>query len=645
LASLLGLPGDSEYSSPETDGIFELLSTLRPQGHQFSLRNVIKIKNGFRFTLDSKEKLRLVSEWESDPVTGVLRRRDTVTNHSKKTVVLLKALPRFTLARGTYKAYNQASGWGAESQGGWRDLGKGTSFEWGSERGRLCQPAAPYLCLAPKAGGEGLALHIASLGNWIIRVRTTDAPSWSKGPHAVIEAGLSDRNLAVELKPGTSLRLPELILQQVPDSRPHLAAGVLHKHLMARDLSGQVRRPPLVYNTWFDRYDDLDPKRLLAQARAAKDLGAEVFTVDAGWFGKAGISWDQLVGHWREKPDAAFRGKMLDFAEQIRGMGLGFGLWMEPERVARQAPIVKEHPEWLIESAPGAEYRIDVENPKARAWIKSEVSRVVKTYGLAWIKVDSNFPPGPDPRGKELSGYFESWWRLLDEWREEHPHTFFEGCSSGAMRLDLSALAHHQAHFLSDNVNPYVMLRILQGTALRLPPSRLTLWAVLRGDKKGGIVFPKVHSLGEPVRAELSYILGICVMGILTLSGDLLELPESTRAKLRQFLSFWKARREWICSSACHLLTEPAPIEDQKGWAAFELDAPGDAKRMLVVFRLDDAASSKRFHPVSLDPRKRYRIATDEGKQLGQKSGSVLMRQGLSMELPKRFSAQVIELN
>jgi alpha-galactosidase len=647
LVTLLGLPGEAAYRSPETEGIFELASTLAPQGHLLTLLRAVKLKQGLRLTLACPEGLAVSSEWQHDPATGVLRRRDQVTNRSKKMITLLRALPRFTLAQGRYAAYAQSSGWGAESQGAWQDLAKGSALEWSSERGRLCQTAAPYLCVVPKAGGDGLAVHIATVGNWCIRLRSVEKYFFTEPPFAVLSAGLSDRNLALKLKPGESFALPELLLQRVPGGTPHRAASALHKYLLARDLAHQPRKPPVVFNSWFDRYDDIDPIRLRDQAAVAKSLGCEVFTVDAGWFGRAGIRWDRQVGCWTEKPDAAFRGRMLDFAHQVRSMGLGFGIWMEPERVSPSAPVAKEHPDWLIESAAGQpeqQYRLDLENPRARAWIKAEVSRVIRSYGAVWLKVDSNFAPGADARGRELAGYFAAWWKLLDEWRAEHPGTFIEGCSSGAMRLDLSALTHHDAHFLSDNVNPRLQLRYLQGTALRVPPSRLTLWTVLKGDGKGGVVGPKVHNLADPVPVDPDFIAALCLPGIFTLSGDALSLPKAARDRLRHWISFWKARREFITSAACHLLTPPQRLEDMSGWAALELEAPKDPRRLLLAYRMDEAAKAFTLRPVSLEPRRRYTLVSADGEMLGVKRGAELMGRGLRISLNKRFSARVIEL-
>ncbi len=649
LESLLGLKGEPGFSYPETQGIVHVTSSLAPQGHRFGLRKATKRGNLLRLELSAPEGLALRSDWEHDPATGVLRRRDTLTNRGRKSVTLSRALPRFTFARGLYAAYAQSSGWGSESQGSWRDLGRGVSMEWESERGRLCQTAAPYLCVKRKDAVAGLALQVVTRGNWIIRLRAADASFTPQGPHAVLEAGLCDRHLALPLKPGESLELPELILQPLPDGLPESGAEPLHRHLLARDLKDQPRRPPLLFNTWFDRYDDLDPQRLLAQARVAKSLGCEVFVVDAGWFGKAGLAYDKQVGHWEEKPDAAFRGRMLDFSRQIRAMGLGFGVWMEPERLARQAPLVKEHPDWVIETTPGMEYRLDMEHPKARAWIKAQIKRVVETYKVVWLKVDSNFGPGLDARGRELEGYFSSWWTLLDELKAEHPGTFFEACSSGSMRSELSALTHHSGIFLSDNVNPRLLLRYLQGTALRLPPSRHTLWTVLKGDGKGGVVGPKVHSLGDPLPLDPSFIAAACLAGTLTFSGDFLALPESAKAALRHWAAFWKARREFITSSSCHLLTPIQPLEDMQGWTALQLQAPKDPRRLVLAFRMDEAAASQLIRLQGLDPRGRYALSRSEvgkleGRDLGVKSGAELMKRGLLLKLPTRFSSQVLEL-
>ena len=110
-------------------------------------------------------------------------------------------------------------------------------------------------------------------------------------------------------------------------------------------------------------------------------------------------------------------------------------------------------------------------NPDAYAYQRSEISRLVETYRLAWMKVDFNFELELDASGHELHGYYRAWYGLMDEIRQKHPQTVFEGCSSGAMRLELATLGHFDAHFLSDTVHPVDVLRIWQGRCCGCRPA------------------------------------------------------------------------------------------------------------------------------------------------------------------------------
>ncbi len=242
----------------------------------------------------------------------------------------------------------------------------------------------------------------------------------------------------------------------------------LHLYLLEKYIPNQ-KIAPVVYNTWFDRFEDLNIDHLHAQLVAAKEIGCEVFTVDAGWYGVGKGNWHSLVGDWREKPNGAFFGQMASFADRVRSVGLGFGLWVEPERNHAEASIVKAHPDWFLPGLGGFFYS-DLSQPAAYNYILAELSRLIETYQLAWMKVDFNFELGDT--ADEFSMYFERWYQLLDELRQKYPNTFFEGCASGGMRLDLNTLTHFDGHFLSDAVNPVDVLRISQAASCACRPVR-----------------------------------------------------------------------------------------------------------------------------------------------------------------------------
>ncbi len=172
----------------------------------------------------------------------------------------------------------------------------------------------------------------------------------------------------------------------------------------------------MVYNTWFDQFEVLEVPRLRRQLQAAKRLGCEVFVVDAGWYGPEADDWWSQAGDWRERQSAAFGGHMQAFADEVRSAGLGFGLWMEPERFGPGVPIRQEHPEWFFPRE-ATFARIDLTRPDACEYLKREICRLVETYQLAWMKIDFNFELGRDGSGAELSGYYAAWYRLLDEIR------------------------------------------------------------------------------------------------------------------------------------------------------------------------------------------------------------------------------------
>lgn len=556
----------------------------------------------------------LATAWRFDAANAIWSRRDVLRNDASAPVTVRRCLARVALAPGRYALYAQDSRWGCENRGTWHDLPHGT-LALGSHLGRTCVPATPYLFVRPRGGGPGLAFHVVPNGNWIIRAAVRGG-SYDGLPVLVIEAGLADGELAYPLAPGAALELPEILIQSIPEGEPHAGAAALHRHVNAGLFARHKHTAPVVYNTWFDVYDRIEVPRLRRQLAVAREVGCEVFTMDAGWFGMGDGDWTTKVGDWRENTTHAFRGGMKAFADEVRGAGMAYGLWMEPERVAPESPLAREHPDWLLPGE-GKHLRPDLEQPRVYDHILSEMSRLVTEYGLAWMKIDSNQHLGHDPRGRELHGYYAAWHRLLDELRARHSGTFFEGCASGGLRLELGLMAHQDAHFPSDNVNAYDMLRLLQGAALRVPLGRVTTWTVLKHFPDRGLVTPKVHGWNDAPAVDIEFAVAVCLPGILTLSGDLDSLPPPLRARLKERVDWWKARREFIMGASVRLLTPPAPLGDNTGWAAFHLERDDDPRSLLIAFRLDDPWPARWFRAAGRD---------------------------ILVELPARHRAAVVEL-
>ncbi|MEK7476241.1 MAG: alpha-galactosidase [Candidatus Coatesbacteria bacterium] len=640
LERLFGFACAATPEEPEIRGLFALKTSAGDgDASEPLLRGLSEGQATMAATFEAGA-LMLETVWTLDTANLVLSRCDRITNSGVAPVTLNRCQARFPLAPGGLELYAQRGHWGRESQGGWVDLPAAELVLEGFQ-GRSAIPAPPYLFFRRPGGGPGVALHVLPRGNWTIRVARRGGYYDGK-PCMVIEAGLADGALALVLAPGATLELPELLLQGIPGGEPHLGAAPLHTHAWRRWFAKAKPSFPVQYNTWFDRYDNLDVDHLRAELAAAKEVGCEVFTVDAGWFGYAAGSWDGRVGDWRETADRSFKGKMRDFAGEVRAAGLRFGLWMEAERVVPTAPIAKSHPEWLAPAGHKA-FRVAIEEPAAYAYLKGEMSRVVETYDLAWMKIDSNFPLGLDECRGELTDYYTAWFRLLGELRAKFPGCVFEACASGGLRMDLELTRQHEGIFLSDNVTPNDMIRMIQGSALRVPPARMTLWTVIKSLPDRGLVAARIHGFDDPIPVDMDFATLVCMPGIFVLSGDLESLPLADRTALAARVAWYKRWREFIVAAATDLLTPPAPMEDHTGWAALQLRRADDSRSLVFAYRLDDRFAVRWIPLRNLDPRTRYALAGN-GVSPAEATGAELMDRGLRVELPARFRATVVEV-
>ena len=599
------------------------------------------------------EELIFESFWEQCEETGIWSRKDRLVNAATQVVSILRCLARFTFTPGEYEAYSQASRWCNENQGLWQRLSHG-SMVLACEGGRTSQGATPYVCLREIGTSRAVAFHILPLGNWKIRLT---CHTWMNSlPFVVVELGLSDENLHLTLQPGESFDLPEILMQPLPAGRPELATGNLHGYLLNRCFAKAKDTVPVVYNTWFDDFEHLDVPRLHRQLAAAKEIGCEVFVVDAGWYGAGSGSWHEQTGDWREKPDAAFKGNLAGFADEVRAAGLGFGLWMEPERICPAVPVLREHPEWFLRG-PWENFYPNLQYPQAYAHVLSEMSRLIETYALVWMKIDFNFEIGPDPASRELAGYYEAWYRLIEELRSKYPQVFFEGCSSGGMRLEASSHSHFDGDFLSDTTEPIDILRIFQGAMLRLPPGRIIKWIALRSVGKSiasygvpielaptALVAPGGATWDGAVSTDVDFAARVCTFGVPGLSGDIASLPAEARGRLGHHVRFFKTWRTFIAKSFCHLLTPPRAKTDRSGWAAMQLQHACRKENLLFVYRLEDFSGRKTFRPVCLFPDVEYVVDNidSSGANPSISTGAELMSVGIEVELSKPRSAAVI---
>lgn len=585
-------------------------------------------------------QLRIVSRWSVHAETGVLCRRDTVCNTGSEPVRITSVAACFAFTPGRYTALFQDSQWGNENVLCRRELAAET-LELTCRGGRTNEGCAPYLFLREEESALAVAFHLVPQGDWRIRIR----PSTTVGqlvPQRVVELGPAAEGFCYELAPGESWQLPEILIQSIPDGRPESGAPRLHRYLAETGMGNRRRDLPFVYNTWADATETLDLARLRQQLAAAREAGCDLFVVDAGWYGMGGEGWFERVGDWRERAPAAFGGRMAEFADEVRAAGLGFGLWMEPERFGAKVPIVAEHPEWFLPT-PTGHFFADLRQAAAREWIRGRIEEVIARYRPVWLKFDTNTEFGNDGTG--LAAYFQHWDALMAELRAAHPGIVFEGCASGGLRSELGTVRRFDCNHLSDSQNSMDVLRIYAAGLLRLPPGNASTWIVLKPGPEGNGAEALAHgpiAWGREMLADPDFVAAVALLGVTGFGGNLAELPEGVRARVKAAILFYKQYRNVIRGSVGHLLTPLPEGRQVPAWTAIQFLHEASGESLLFVFRLD-AVGLRRLRLRGLDPETRYvmRELTGIDQTEHKLAGRELMQDGFDVRIQRPLAAQI----
>jgi alpha-galactosidase len=165
--------------------------------------------------------------------------------------------------------------------------------------------------------------------------------------------------------------------------------------------------------------------------------------IDAGWYPCKG-SWPN-TGTW--EPDATrFPKGLRQVSDYARSKGMKFVLWFEPERVAPDSWLTKNHPQWIFGGANGG--LLNMGYPEARQWATEQFSRLIKEQGVDLYREDFNIDPlgywrgadAPDRQGITENLYIQGKLAYWDELRRRFPDILIDSCASGGRRNDLETL-------------------------------------------------------------------------------------------------------------------------------------------------------------------------------------------------------------
>lgn len=310
-------------------------------------------------------------------------------------------------------------------------------------------------------------------------------------------------------------------------------AVALQRHLRDRIVKfpDPDRPRPVHYNCWEAVYFDHDPEELNEIASRAANLGAERFVLDDGWFG-ARDDDTRALGDWavdaRKYPDG-----LTPLIDHVRGLGMTFGLWFEPEMVNRDSDLFRAHPDWVLgpdDQVMGRQQLVlDMSLPQVRDYLFDRMAGILSRNDIDYIKWDHNRVL-PVPSAAQTRGTLA----LLTRLRSAFPGVEIESCASGGGRIDFGILEHTQRVWLSDSNDALERLRIQHEAALFLPMA-----------VTGSHIGPRrCHTSGRS--HDIKFRAWVAAQRHMGFEMDPRELTDEEAEVLQNVTAWWKENRDWL---------------------------------------------------------------------------------------------------
>ncbi len=402
-----------------------------------------------------------------------------------------------------------------------------------------------------------------------------------------------------------------------------------------------IRRPnkdneslAIIFNDYMNcLWADPTTEKELPLIDAAAEAGCEYFCIDAGWY-SAGFWWDN-VGEWQESRER-FPGGLKEVTDYIRTKGLIPGVWLELEVMGINCPKAAKVPDdWFFmrhgkKVYDRSRYQLDFRNPEVRAHADEVIDRLIKDYGVGYIKMDYNIEPGigtelhADSFGDGLLGHERAYLAWLDAIFQKYPDLIIENCSSGGLRIDYAMLARHSIQSTSDQDDYKRYATIAANSPSGLTPEQSAIWSypMTAGDKEE-VVFNMVNAMLLRIHQ----------------SGHLVNLTEERKVLVKEALDYYKTIRGDIRTSLPFWPLGLSAFSDT--WVSLGLQT--EKKLYIAVWRRNSETDTCVLPlPGLSSPVAEVKCAYPSYKEceyLYNKENN-----SLSVRLPKTFTARLFEI-
>ncbi len=502
-----------------------------------------------------------------------------------------------------------------------RDLEPGERIEIGSE-GRSSESFVPLLFVT-----DGRDEFFGGL-------------MWSGAWHAALQRS-GDRMQATLFFPGVVTTVTAARPLEIPHAFFGLTtraaadeSGALHQFIISGIRQGRPFTPLVTYNTWFPYGTQVNEDQMVAEMDRAAYLGAELVVLDAGWYVGAGdnndYDFESGLGTWAEDM-FRFPSGIASLSDYAHGLGLKFGIWIEPERVALawvdKAGLAREP--WLAtrdgDYGSSLNAQICLAGAAGRQWVLDQLTALIERVRPDYLKWDNNFWINCD-RGGHGHGvadgnlaHVQALYEILGTLRRRYPELLIENVSGGGARIDFGMLAYTDVAWMDDRTSPSSLVRHnIEGLTFAFPPAYLLSFLIdAEGEPIAG-----ADDLPLLTRSRMPGVFG------LTYRTDLLQ--EDTAAELAEEIAVYKRYRDIVAGANATLLTLQTPY-DESGWDVLQEVADQGVNVLIFGFRNENGSDRLIVRPRGLQASATYDVISLGVGPIGAVRGETLMQDGIEL--------------
>lgn len=440
------------------------------------------------------------------------------------------------------------------------------------------------------------------------------------------QIGLNSHDFMLELQPGETFEAPAILCGYSSTGFETMSHNLHH---FAQDYILRSGYRPVLYNSWEATEFKVNSQEQMKLAKKAKEIGAELFVLDDGWFGERdGI--DNGLGDWYVN-ESKFPNGIDELISEVKALDMMFGIWVEPEMVNPKAQLYKEHPDWIYHfetrtsDTSRGQYVLNMTKQEVQDFVYQMLDELLSNHDIDYIKWDANRPISQTCPEKDLwYKHIKAIYGIVTELKKKHPNVLFEACASGGGRIDYGILGIFDDFWTSDNTDAYDRLYIQDAYSYIYPIKAMRAWVTDCPNFLSKRVIPmkfRYHS---------------AMMGTLGIGCNILKFSEEDIALSKELIAQYKEIRPIIQEGDFYRL------ENTSANHYFLYEYLKGDQGLLFAF-LPQSKVGHRGTTVKLrglEPNAMYTFKMDECEIT--KSGNYFMNHGLPLHLTGDYASTII---